>query len=118
MRIYQATVFMGNEFKNFREEFVIRHIVFTVYDHKRNGKVERLIRTVNEGLTASSEMLAEKQNKYFYQLENALRTSKGKDGKSPFERHTSRKPNTVTSIIVKLFEELNDLDYDKSVESD
>ena len=61
-------------------------------------------------------MLAEKQNKMFYQLVSALRTSKGKDGKSPFGRHTGRKPNTVTSIIVKLHKELNDLDYDKSVE--
>ena len=54
----------------------------------------------------------------FYQLVSALRISKGKDGKSPFERHTGRKPNTVTSIIVKLYKELNNLDYDKSVELD
>ena len=54
----------------------------------------------------------------FHQLVSALRASKGKDGKSPFERHTGRKPNTVTSIIVKVYKELNDLDYNKSVELD
>ena len=52
------------------------------------------------------------------QLVSALRTSKGKDGKSPFERHTGRKPNTITSLIVKLYKELNDLDYDKNVDLD
>ena len=57
----------------------------------------------------------------FYQLVCALcalRTSKGEDGKSPFERHTDQKPNTITSKIVKLYKKLNDLDYDMSVELD
>ena len=54
----------------------------------------------------------------FYQLVCALRTSKGEDGKSPFERHTGRKPNTIPSKIVKLYKKLNDLDYDISVELD
>ena len=71
---------------------------------------------VNERLGANPEILAEKQNNLFYQLVGALGISNGKDGKLPFERHTCRKPNTVTSIIVKLYKELNDLDYDKAVE--
>ena len=102
VRTDQATVFKGNEFKNLREDFGIRHIVGPVFNHRGNGKVERLIRMVNESLGANPKVLAEKQNKLFYQLVSALRTSKGKDGKSPFERHTGRKPNTVTSIIVTL----------------
>ena len=118
VRTDQATVFMGNEFRNLREEFGIRHIVCPVHDHRGNGKVERLIRTVNERLRANPEILAKKQNKLFYQLVSALRISKGKDGKSPFQKHTGRKPNTVTSIIVELYKELNNLDYDKSVELD
>ena len=60
VRTDQATVFMGNEFKNLREEFGIRHIVCPVFDHRGNGKVERLIRTVNERLRAIPEILAEK----------------------------------------------------------
>ena len=118
VRTDQATVFMGNEFRNLREEFGIRHIVCPVYDHRENGKVERLIRTVNERLRANPEILAKKQNKLCYQLVSALGISKGKYGKSPFERHTGRKPNTLTSIIVTLYKELNNLDYDKSVELD
>ena len=118
VRTDQAAVFMGKEFRNLREEFGIRHIVCPVYDHRGNGKVERLIRTVNERLRANPEILVEKQNKLFYQLVSALRISKGKDGMSPFERHTGWKPNTVTSIIVKLYKELNNLEYDKSGEMD
>ena len=113
IRTDQASVFMGNEFKALREEFGIRHITCPVYDHRGNGKVERLIRTINERLRANPELLVERQNKLFYQLVSALRVNKGKDGKSPFER-----PNTITSIIVKLYIELNNLDFDKSVQLD
>ena len=49
---------------------------------------------------------------------SALKTSKGKRGKSLFERHTGHKPNTLASFIVKRYKELNDLDYDKSVDLD
>ena len=103
IRTDQASVFMGNESKAFSEEFGIRHITCPVYDHRGNGKVERLIRTINERLRANPELLAERQNKLFYQLVSALRVNKGKDGKSPFERHTGKRPNTITSIIVKLY---------------
>ena len=64
------------------------------------------------------EEQGERQNKLFYQLVSACRTSKGKDAKSRFKRHTCRNPNTITSIIVKLLKELNDLDYNKSVDLD
>ena len=76
---------MGNEFKKFSEDFGIRHIVCPTYNHRRNGKVERLIRTVNERLRTNIEVLAERQNKLFYQLVSALRTSKGK-----YENHRLR----------------------------
>ena len=109
---------MGNEFKALREEFRIRHITCPVYDHRGNGKVEKLIRTINERLRANPELLVERQNKLIYQLVSALRVNKGKDGKSPFERHTEKRPNTKTSIIVKLYKELNNLDFDKSVQLD
>ena len=87
-------------------------------DQRGNGKIERPLRTVNERLRANPEVQVEKQNKLFYQLVSALKISKEKDGKSRFERRTGQKPNTVTSIRVKLYKELNDLDYGKSVELD
>ena len=94
----------------------MRHVVCPIYDHRGNGKVERLVRTLNERLRANPEVLTEKQNNLFYELINALRTNKGEDEKSSFEQHTGRKPNTVTSIIVKLYKELNDLEFDRTVD--
>ena len=73
---------------------------------------------MNERLRANPELLAERQNKLFYQLVSALRTTKEKYGKSPFERHTGRKPNTITTIIGILYKKLNDLDNDKSGDLD
>ena len=107
---------MGNEFRQFGKELGMRHVVCPIFDHRGNGKIERLVRTINERLRANPEVLTEKQNKLFYQLMSALRTNKGKNGKSSFERHTGRKPNTVTSIIVKLYKELNDLEFDRTVD--
>ena len=52
----------------------------------------------------------------FDELISAVRTNKGNDGKSSFERHTGRNLNTVTSIIVKLYKELNDLEFDRIVD--
>ena len=116
LRTDQSTVFMGNEFRQFRKELGMRHVVCPIYDHRGNGKVERLVRTINERLRANSEVLTEKQNKLFYELISALKTNKGKEGKSSFERHTDRNPNTVTSIIKKLYKELNDLEFDRTVD--
>ena len=115
IRTDQATVFMGSEFKKFRKERGIKHTVCPAYDHRGNGKVERLIRTVNERLRASPEILKEKKNKLFYELVTALRQNKKRDGISPFEKQTGRKPNSITSILVDLYKELNTLEFDKSV---
>ena len=106
---------MGSEFKKFRKERGIKHIVCPVYDHRGNGKVERLIRTVNERLRASPEILKEKTNKLFYELLTALRQNKKRDGTSPFEKHTGRKPNSLTSVLVDLYKRLNTSEFDRSV---
>ena len=116
LRTDQATVLMGNEFRQFGKELGMRHVVCPIFDHRGNGKTERLVRTINERLRANPEVLTEKQNKLFYKLMSALRTNKGKNRKSSFERHTGRKPNTVTSIIVKLYKELNDSEFDRTVD--
>ena len=57
----QATVFCGTEFKNFRETFGIKHILCPSTDHRRNGQVERLFRTVNERLRAQPEIVKNKR---------------------------------------------------------
>ena len=55
----QATVFMGNEFRQSRKELGMRHVVCPINDHLGNGKVERLVRTINERLRANPEILTE-----------------------------------------------------------
>ena len=108
IRTDQATVFCGTEFKNFRGTFGIKHILSPSTDHRGNGKVERLIRTVNERLRAQPEIIKIKgECKLFGEMLMALRMNKNKDGKSPFERHWGRKPNKIPSIIIKLMKEKN-----------
>ena len=57
-RAYQASRSMGIDFGIFREGFVIVHVVCPAYYHRGNGKVERLIKKVNERLRANPEVLA------------------------------------------------------------
>ena len=61
IRTDQAKIFMGKEFKDFRKELGIRHFVCSPYDHRGNGRVERLIRTVNERLRANPEIITDKR---------------------------------------------------------
>ena len=47
-----------------------------VNDHKGNGKVERLIRTINERLRANKNIILEKDNAGLSELLYALRSAK------------------------------------------
>ena len=71
-----------------------------VKDHRGNGKVERLIRTINERLRASKEVFLAKDYTGLSDILFALRTAKKADGKSPFEMQFGRKPNTVESNLI------------------
>ena len=55
IRTDPGTVFTGHKFKNLCRKYGIRHILCPVRDHQGNGKVERMIRTLNEGLRANKE---------------------------------------------------------------
>ena len=48
IRTDPGTAFTSKEFKKFCEKYFIKHIKCPVNDHKGNGKVERLMRTINE----------------------------------------------------------------------
>ena len=73
IRTDQATVFCGAEFKNLRKNLGIKHILCPSTDHRGNGKVERLIRTVNERLRAQPEIIRKKGE---YKLFGELLTNK------------------------------------------
>ena len=45
-----GSVFTSEEFKTFCQKFQIKHVTCPVRDHRGNGKIERLIRTLNKRL--------------------------------------------------------------------
>ena len=70
-----------------------------MYDHRGNGKVERLIRTVNERLRANQKIVLCKDNTGWSELLYALQTAPKENKISPAELHTGRKFSTVKDII-------------------
>ena len=50
IRTDPGTVFTSEEFKSFFSQFQIKPITCPVRDHRGNGKIERLIRTIYERL--------------------------------------------------------------------
>ena len=56
-----------------------------IRDHRGNGKVERMIRTINERLRTNEKIAVERDKNGISNILFALRTEKGADGKSAFE---------------------------------
>ena len=69
-------------------------------DHRGNGKIERLIRTINERLRTNRQIIITKDQSGLSEILYALRVNKKKDGSSPFEKQMGRQPNTVKSKLV------------------
>ena len=110
IRTDPGTVFMSETFKKFCNQFCIEHITCPVRDHNGNGKIERLIRTINERLRANKRIILTKDQSGLSEILYALRISKRKDGKSPFEKQLGREPNTVESNAVSKFLEISEQD--------
>ena len=66
-------------------------------DHRGNGKIEQLIRTINERVRTNKNRVLKKDKSGLSETLNALRMGEKADGKSPFENLYGRKPNTVKS---------------------
>ena len=56
-----GTAFRSEKFKQFCEKYFIEHIICLIRDHRGNGKVERMIRTVNERLRTSKKIVVERE---------------------------------------------------------
>ena len=110
IRTYPSTIFINEAFKKFCNQFCIEHIICPVRDHKENGKIERLIRTINERLRANNQIILTKDQSGLSQILYALRISKRKDGKSPFEKQLGREPNTVKSNAVSKLLDVSEQD--------
>ena len=65
IRTDPGTAFTSNEFRKFFEKYFINYIKCPVNDHKGNGKVERLIRTINEQLRTNKHIILKRDNTGF-----------------------------------------------------
>ena len=79
-------------------------------DHRGNGKIERLIRTINERLTTNKNIVLKRDKSGLSEILYALRMGKKASGKSPFESLYGRKPNTVKSNIVVKIKSVSEVD--------
>ena len=96
-------MFVSEAFTQFCRQFGIEHITCPIRDHRGNGKIERLIRTIIERLRANKQIILSKDKTGLSEILYSVRISKKKDGKSPFEKQMGKKPNTVKSNSVETF---------------
>ena len=118
IRTDPVTVLVSEEFARFCKQFGIEHITCPVPDHRGNGKMERLIRPINERVRTNKQTLVPKGQSGLSEVLYALQISKKKDGSSPFEKQWGREPNTVKSNLVSklldISEQYPDLQFDNS----
>ena len=101
IRTDPGTAFKSKKFKAFCKKMYIDHVICPVRDHKGNGKVERMIRTINERLRTDTKISISKDESEISNILFALRSEKGPDGKSAFERQNGRKPNTEKPRMIE-----------------
>ena len=96
-----GTAFTSRKFQEFCDKNFIKHIKCPIQDHRGNGKIERLIRTVNERLRTNKQVVLRKYKSGLSEILFALRLNKQKEKESPFKQQFGREPNTVKSIIIE-----------------
>ena len=96
IRTDPGTVLVGEAFVQFCNQSKC-----PVRDHRGNGKLKRLIRTINKRLRANKQIILSKDKPGLSENLYSIRVSKNKEGKSPFEKHMGKEPNTIKSNVVK-----------------
>ena len=96
-----VTVFKGEKFQQFCKGRFIQHVICPIRDHRGNGKVERMIRTLNERLGTNRKIVVQKDTSGLLNILFALRTEKRVDNTSAYERQMGRKPNTLKSAMIR-----------------
>ena len=100
IRTDTATIFRSTKFKDFcKKKWHIIHEECTIRDHRGKGKVERLIRTINERLRANKKIIITKDKTGLSEILFALRLNPSATNKSPYERYTSQEANTIKRIV-------------------
>ena len=59
MRTDPATIFRSNKFKEFCRNRFINRVECPIRNHRGNGKIERLIRTINERLRTNKKIVSQ-----------------------------------------------------------
>ena len=90
IRTDPGTVFVSEAFFQFCKQFVMEHITCPIRDHTGNGKIERLIRTINERLRPNRQVILSKDKSGLSEILYSLRISKKKDGKLPYEKRIGK----------------------------
>ena len=101
IRTDPGTAFKSEKFRSVCNKKFIEHIICPVRDHKGNGKVERMIRTINERLRTNTKIFISKDKSGISNILFAQRSEKSPDGKSAFEKQNGRKPNTENSRMIE-----------------
>ena len=99
IRTDPGTVFTKNKFKQFCQKYFIQHIKCPIYDHRGNGKVERLIRTINERLRTNKRIILDKENTGLSEILYSIRKAPKSNNVSPAELQLGRKLTTIKEII-------------------
>ena len=100
IRTDPATIFSSKRFKDFCKVWLIKHVECPIRDHRGNGKIKRLIRTINERLRTNKGILVKNDNSELSEiLLVTLRMNPSRTEKSPFERYTGVEPNTVKKLV-------------------
>ena len=98
-----GTAFKSQKFKQFCGRYFIEHIICPLKDHRGNVKVERMIRTINERLRTNKKIVSGTRKKGIIQYPICTKVRKRVDGKSAFEKHMGRKPNSQKSGMIGKF---------------
>ena len=77
---------------------MIQHIKCPIQDHRGNGKVERLIRTLNERIRMNQKTIPDKDLSAISGILWALQASPGPNKSYPSELQNSRKIITLKDI--------------------
>ena len=71
-----------------------------IKDHRGNGKLERLIRTINGRLRTNKKIIMSTKDKTgLSEILFALRMNLSATKKSPYERYTEQEPKTTKRIL-------------------
>ena len=96
-----ATTFRSKRFEEFCGKRLIQHIECPIRHHRGNGKIERLIRTINERLRTNNKIIVSKDSSGISEILFALRMYPSANGKIAYERSTGREPNTMKKLVTE-----------------